>query len=126
MAEALPVLAREFAKAQGTASHVVMSLNVKGINPANAAARMHGQLYIGIYSVAAAAADGETGIAWLRSTAAALAPFAAGRYINEVDVEAGENRVASCFAPQDFRRIAAIRAQHDPDGLFHSYFGMQG
>ena len=123
-ADALPVLAREFVKAPTPASHVVMSMIGNPANPANAAARIHGSLYVGIYSVGDDAAQGNKGIAWLRETAAAVAPFASGRYINEIDVESDSAKIASCFSPGDFRRIAEIRKRHDPGGLFHNYFGM--
>ena len=124
--EALPVLAQEFIKAPTPACHVVMSPIAQRPNPANAAARIHGSLYIGLYAVGADAAEGEKGIAWLRATATALTPFAAGRYINEIDAESDTAKIASCFTPEDFRRIAAVRASHDPDHLFHSYFGAGG
>ena len=55
-------------------------------------------------------------------TAMALEPHALGRYINEVDGEAAPGRVASCFTPQDWKRIAAVRQQYDPGGLFADYF----
>lgn len=125
-AEALPVLAREFVKAPTPASHVVMSLSGNVSNPANAAAKAHGSLYIGIYSVGSNEAEGDQGIAWLHATASALAPFAAGRYANEIDAESDPAKIASCFSGDDFQRIAAIRKRYDPDGLFHGYFGADG
>jgi FAD/FMN-containing dehydrogenase len=122
-AEALPVLAREFVKAPTPASHVVMSLISNPANPANAAARVHGNLYMGLYSVGSTKDEGDRAIAWLRATAAALAPYAAGRYINEIDAESDAEKIDSCFAPADRARIAAVRKQYDPQGLFHDFFG---
>lgn len=119
---ALPVLAQEFLKAPFPGCHVVMSLIGKLDQPANAAARIHGRLFTGIYAVGPTAPDGDKAIDWLRATAKALEPHAQGRYINEVDGEAGQGRVASCFTPQDWQRIAAVRKRYDPGGLFADYF----
>ena len=31
--------------------------------------------------------------------------------------------VEECFAPQSWKRLAALRKQHDPTGLFHNWLG---
>lgn len=123
-ARALPELARQFLKAPTPACHVVMSPTGNLPQPANAAARMHGKLYVGLYSVGSSAAEGEKGIAWLRETALALAPFAAGRYINEIDAESDPAKIQSCFSKEDWARLRAVRKRYDPDGLFHDFFAL--
>ena len=121
--KALAALAKEFVKAPTPACHVVMSPLGKREHPANAAARAHGKLYIGMYSVGSTADEGEKAIGWLRATATALAPFASGRYINEIDAESDPAKIESCFSGEDWRKIAAVRSRYDPDGLFQDYFG---
>lgn len=119
---ALPALAREFVKAPFPGCHVVMSPIGNVAQPANSAAKIHGRLFAGIYAVGPTAPDGEKAIGWLRETAKAMEPHARGRYINEVDGEAAPGRVASCFTPQDWKRIAEVRKAYDPTGLFADYF----
>lgn len=119
---ALPVLAREFIKAPFPGCHVVMSPIGNIAQPVNSAARIHGRLFAGIYAVGPTAPDGDKAIAWLRDTAKALQPHTKGRYINEVDGEAEPGRVASCFTPANWQRIATVRKKYDPQGLFSDYF----
>lgn len=121
--EALPVLADQFVNAPGPGSHVVMSLIEPAPHPENACARIHGKLYIGIYSIGSTPEQGENAIGWLRKTADALAPFASGRYINEVDVERDAAKVESCFAREDWTRLQAVRQEYDPDGVFQGFLG---
>ena len=122
-ADALPVLAEEFAKSPGPGSHVVMSLIDPAPHPENACARIHGKLYIGIYSIGSTPESGESAIGWLRETSDALAPFASGRYINEVDVEREAAKVESCFAKEDWTRLQAVRQKYDPEGVFQGLLG---
>lgn len=52
----------------------------------------------------------------------ALAPFtgrALGRSLNFSYGPLDEQQVRAAFAPQDFRRLAALKARHDPHVLFH-------
>jgi FAD/FMN-containing dehydrogenase len=121
--EALPVLAKQFANAPGPGSHVVMSLIEPAPHPENACARIHGKLYVGIYSIGSTPEVGESAIGWLRDTSDALAPYASGRYINEVDVEREAAKVESCFAREDWTRLQAVRKKYDPDGVFHGFLG---
>lgn len=121
---ALPVLAEQFAKAPGPGSHVVMSLIDPAPHADNACARIHGKVFVGIYSKGATPEQGEAAIGWMRNSADALAPFASGRYINEIDVEREAAKVASCFRPEDWARLQEIRREYDPRGVFQDYFGV--
>lgn len=100
-----------------------MSLIAPAPHPANACARIHGKLYIGIYSIGNTAEQGEAAIGWLRNTADALSPFASGRYINEIDVERDAAKVASCFSADDWARLQSVRRKYDPKGTFHGFMG---
>jgi FAD/FMN-containing dehydrogenase len=121
--EALPVLAKQFANAPGPGSHVVMSLIDPAPHPDNACARIHGKLYAGLYSIGSTPEQGEKAIEWLRKAADAIAPFASGRYINEVDVEREAAKLESCFGQEDWVRLQAVRKKYDPDGVFHGFLG---
>ena len=121
--EALHVLAEQFAKAPGAGSHVVMSLIHPAEHPSNACARIHGKLYIGIYSIGSTPEQGEAAIGWLRATADGLSPFASGRYINEIDVERDAARVESCFSQEDWARLQSVRQKYDPEQVFQGFLG---
>ncbi|TNE34559.1 MAG: FAD-binding oxidoreductase [Alphaproteobacteria bacterium] len=121
--EALPVLADHFAQALGAGSHVVMSLIDPAEHPSNSCARIHGKLYIGLYSIGSTPEQGEAAIGWLRDTANALSPFASGRYINEIDVERDAAKVESCFSPEDWTRLQSVRQQYDPEQVFQQFLG---
>ncbi|MGH3995895.1 MAG: FAD-binding oxidoreductase [Pseudonocardiaceae bacterium] len=58
--------------------------------------------------------------AWVRSFWAALRPHApgAGGYINTMaDIE--EDRVRATYGPAKYERLARIKAEYDPDNVFH-------
>ncbi|MEI8407984.1 MULTISPECIES: FAD-binding oxidoreductase [unclassified Kribbella] len=59
--------------------------------------------------------------AWVRSFAEALRPYSRGlgSYVNAIgDENAGEDRVRASYGAK-YDRLAAIKAQYDPDNLFH-------
>ena len=40
-------------------------------------------------------------------------------FVNEADLHAHPRRLANCFTPASWERLLTLRAQWDPDGLFH-------
>lgn len=122
--EALTALAKTFVRAPSPACHVVISRIDAKMASANAAARVAGHYYVGIYGVGATAAEGDLSQQWLRGASAAIQPFASGRYINEIDPESDPAKIRGCYAAADWDRIAAVRRSYDPDRLFHDYFGL--
>lgn len=122
--EAITALAVEFAKAPTPATHVVMSPIGKTSQHSNAVARMHGDLYMGLYSVGSTPQEGEQAIGWLRRTSAALQPYASGRYINEIDAENDPAAVSQSFAREDWDKLQRVRAAYDPQQRFHGFFGL--
>jgi FAD/FMN-containing dehydrogenase len=57
-------------------------------------------------------------IAWSRSYAAALAPFATGGYVNYLGEDATADDVASAYGEKRFRRLVALKNRHDPTNMF--------
>ena len=57
---------------------------------------------------------------WVRTFWSALAPHAVdvGSYVNFM-TEPEEDRVRAAYGPQKYQRLAQIKAQYDPDNLFH-------
>lgn len=58
---------------------------------------------------------------WVKGSSARLAPITAGHYIGETDLAAGPDRARRSFAEKNWERLAALKARHDPDGLFHTF-----
>jgi FAD/FMN-containing dehydrogenase len=63
-------------------------------------------------------ADDKRGIAWSKALCADMKPFATGDvYLNFIGDE-GESRVVAGFGPENYERLAAVKAQHDPHNVF--------
>jgi FAD/FMN-containing dehydrogenase len=71
-----------------------------------------------IVGVDADAANAELVTNWARSYSEAVQPFAAGGgYVNMI-MDEGDERVRTIYGP-NYDRLAQIKAQYDPDNLFH-------
>jgi FAD/FMN-containing dehydrogenase len=62
-------------------------------------------------------ADDARHVAWARSVGEALAPYAAGAYVNELGDE-GEERTRAAYDPAALHHLAAVKRAYDPDNLF--------
>ncbi|MEP7307451.1 MAG: FAD-binding oxidoreductase [Acidobacteriota bacterium] len=76
-----------------------------------------------VFNIEAAAADLETYEAdrlWVRHFWDAMRPYAtgAGGYVNFM-VEADEDRVRASYGADTYERLARIKAEYDPDNVFH-------
>jgi FAD/FMN-containing dehydrogenase len=64
------------------------------------------------------AADDERGIAWSKAVCADMRPFATGDvYLNFIGDE-GKDRVIAGFGAENYQRLAAVKAEYDPDNVF--------
>ncbi len=68
------------------------------------------------------AADDEANAVWHRECAARLRPLAKGYYIGESDTVSRPAAVTGAFSPENWHRLADLRARYDPDGVFFGYF----
>ena len=63
--------------------------------------------------------DDEQAIAWARGICADVRPWATGDvYLNFVGDE-GEDRVRAGYGEENYARLAAVKAEFDPDNVFH-------
>ncbi len=64
-------------------------------------------------------ADDARAIQWTRDVCADVKPYATGAtYLNFVGDE-GEDRIVSGYGRENYDRLAAVKAEYDPDDVFH-------
>ena len=63
-------------------------------------------------------ADSDRHIAWARSYADALKPFASGGYVNYLGDDASRDDVTAAYGPQRYERLSALKAEYDPTNMF--------
>jgi FAD/FMN-containing dehydrogenase len=81
--------------------------------------------YVACYSIWEQAGEDEVNIRWLRTLMRALEPKAVGCYVGEADIAANPSRMLNAYARPHWERLQALREKYDPNGLFHSYMGVQ-
>ena len=70
-------------------------------------------------------AESEACIAWARKTYDALAPYySAGRYVNYLGHDEGQDAVSAAFGP-NYARLQQIKAKYDPNNFFHMNANVQ-
>jgi FAD/FMN-containing dehydrogenase len=84
----------------------------------DAAFSMAGALYFGCYGIWDAEFDDAKNLAWVTSTAAAVAGAAVGYYIGETDLTVEASRTRRCFSDASWERLEIVRKRYDPSGLF--------
>ncbi|HEV7625983.1 MAG TPA: BBE domain-containing protein, partial [Streptomyces sp.] len=64
-------------------------------------------------------ADDQRARHWAKAVRQELQPWANGAvYLNFIGQE-GEERVIAGFGPENYRRLAAVKARYDPENVFH-------
>jgi FAD/FMN-containing dehydrogenase len=85
--------------------------------PADAAFSCHGRIFGALYAIWEGEEDDARNIGWLRTAIDGVAPLCIGAYVGEADLDRSD-RVLPTLAPEARARLAALRAQHDPRGVF--------
>jgi FAD/FMN-containing dehydrogenase len=62
--------------------------------------------------------------AWARSFFDALQPHRAGVYVNFLDSD-DTSRVREAYGDDTYRRLAEVKAKHDPENVFHNNKNIQ-
>lgn len=69
--------------------------------------------------------EDDRGIAWARSVISDMQPFASGDvYLNFLGDE-GEDRVIAGYGPENYERMAAVKAEFDPNNVFHLHHNVK-
>jgi FAD/FMN-containing dehydrogenase len=64
-------------------------------------------------------AEADENIAWARGFFDAMQPYASGVYVNYLGVGDDPSRVAAAYAGDTYRRLREVKAQYDPENVFH-------
>jgi FAD/FMN-containing dehydrogenase len=116
----LPLLAPHVARAPSAESLMVLTPAPGGPSRGMAFSPL-GRVHLACYALWADRAADEANLAWLRATAEAAGPFAAGHYVAEADLTAAPARARHSFTPTAWDRLQVLRERYDPDGVFESY-----
>jgi FAD/FMN-containing dehydrogenase len=69
--------------------------------------------------------DDERGKAWVRGAVADLKPYDIGStYLNFV-ADVADDQVRASFGPENYARLAAVKAEFDPENVFHLHHPIQ-
>jgi hypothetical protein len=89
----------------------------------NAALSVYGKLYIAAFAGWTDPAEDERHVRWSTDQMRRLEPFSKGIQLADENLV---NRGARYLSPENEERLERLRAEHDPDGLFHSYLTTAG
>ena len=123
-ADAVGAAAEQIQRALSPRTHAVIAFKSGRTLPADAACSRIDRTFVGLYAAWTGAEGDDANLAWLREASTALQPFASGHYINEIDIEAVPQRAQDCFSAKAWNRLADVRHRHDPERLFHGFFGV--
>ncbi|MFF3907140.1 FAD-binding oxidoreductase [Streptomyces sp. NPDC001848] len=114
-------LADAFEAAPSSRSLVLAPVSPAGRPSQDMAFSVLGDSYVVPYAVWDDPRQDAANISWLRQAIRVVEPLGTGHYIAETDLTAAESRARRSFTPGDWQRLQRLKAQYDPDGLFHSY-----
>lgn len=93
----------------------------------NMALSVSSKVYGGPWTMWKEAAEDAVNAAWHEDLVATLRPFNVGYYIGESNIVKRPATAVEAFSPENWQRLADLRAQYDPDGVFFGYFdGLDG
>lgn len=95
--------------------------NVPAPHP-DTAYSMSSRVYGGPWTMWMNAADDDVNTQWNDECARLLRPFNVGYYIGESDSIARPASAVQAFTPENWQRLADLRDQYDPSGVFFGYF----
>lgn len=71
------------------------------------------------YAIWTDPASDDTNRSWMSEMSEILASVSTGHFISEADLDAYPDRLPRSFTTANWERVHALRAQWDPDGVFH-------
>lgn len=89
----------------------------------DAACSRTGRFYLAYYLEWDEPSQEEVSRAFCRKLFKELKGVANGSYINEMDQEGRPEDIQDCYSPAAWKRLAELRSQRDPQGVFHGFYG---
>lgn len=103
------------------------ALTAWGVNPskddADSSFTYTGDHYLSWYLMADSEAEVEPNHAWMDEAVELMAPHTRGHYPNEINPGRYPDALRACYSPEKWQRLASLRQQYDPTGVFHTYLG---
>ncbi|HET6358867.1 FAD-binding oxidoreductase [Streptomyces sp.] len=93
----------------------------EGVHLPDAAFSMAGRTFILSYAIWEDEADDPANERWFRRLVDGVEPLSHGHYVAETDLFAGRSRAAGSFAPPNWEKLRTLRAEYDPDHVFHTF-----
>jgi FAD/FMN-containing dehydrogenase len=84
-----------------------------------------GNFYVSCYAQWDDPATDKANKDWLIAMYEELQPHGTGSYINELNQEGRIHRIEGCYSPEGWQRLAELRQKYDPDGVFHTFYGLE-
>jgi len=120
-AAVVETLRDHFAASPSALSLFLIESRHKVDNAPDAAYSMFSNTFLASYAVWKDQSDDAINNAWLAKTAELLEPLTSGHFISETNLLAGADRAEKSFAPDNWKRLQAVRNKYDPHGVLHSY-----
>lgn len=120
----LPILAASLAQAPSEQSLVLAPLWPASRDRSlsdDMAFSVLGETYVAPFAIWDDPAADSANTRWLRDTMRAVEPYGTGHYIAEADLTADASRARRSYAPEDWKRLKALKATYDPANVFHTY-----
>ncbi len=120
--EAIAILKRHIPDCpapRGTPLLLYMGTNT----PPDAACSRIGRFYLAYYLEWDEPAQEAASRAYCLKVFKELKAVAKGSYINEMDQEGRPEDIRECYSPKAWARLAKLRGQWDPAGVFHGFYG---
>lgn len=117
-------IAEEFLRTPSWKSHIVIQPKLADATAPGGAFSVASDTYVGLYGIWDEPEDDARNLAWLRRMRDRLDAHAVGHYVNEIDAAADTQRLKRSFSDEAWARLRELRANWDPDGVFHDFPGL--
>ena len=122
--EALHLMAGHFHHAPGGDTVIIANFRSNTDLPEDTAYSVTGPLFLNWSTRWDSASLDDERLHWTDNLAASIEPIMTGCYINEIDFFRRPHWVKKCYPGSIRKRLAAVRARYDPDGLFPPPFNL--
>lgn len=95
--------------------------NVPAPLPQNASFSMSARFYGGVWTMWDEASDDSTNLSWHEKCVQLLKPYISGHYVAETDTVGHPSYTQMSYSAKNWARLAQLRKQYDPDGIFFNF-----